>query len=348
MRMRLTALLAPLCMMAAAPATAQTGARTLVVTPTAAWGHAGTDMILPSRAGGLVRDSIRDNTQDESDVFATYVDRGEQMIALVYIYRTGAGDLPLWFDRALTMIMLPQAGAPAPAVAGFTRPGASVASGLRAAMTDNEATTHMRSTALAVAPLAPGWLIKVRMGSARLDPAALNERLTAFVAALRWPAETAGARAAVAIQPCPAPLQLREARIVRTDGANVIMDSLIGQLRPEPGEPVGPPPVFCREPGATVERGVYRPDRSTDRYLIALDETGLAIGVGDSGLSALLNPNSRPRFSVTLYERNATSTYPSFNRLPPPDQAYRLVREGRPLSSSSGNNVSISTEALGR
>src|SRR5205085_6182430 len=92
------------------------------------------------------------------------------------------------------------------------------------AMTDNTAVTHMRSTAVAIAPLAPGWLIKIHMGSARLDPAALNERLTAFVAGLRWPAEAPGARAAAPIEPCPAPLQLREARIVRAEGSDVIID----------------------------------------------------------------------------------------------------------------------------
>jgi hypothetical protein len=330
------------------PAAAQGEPRRLTVPETAAWGHAGTGMTLPPRVGGLVRSAIEDSSQDETDISATYIDRDEQVIGLVYIDRTGAGDLPLWFDRQVLTIMLPQTGAPAPVITGFTRPGASVASGLRAAMTDDEHNTHMRSTAVAIAPLAPGWLVKIRMGSPRLDPAALNERLTAFAAALHWPAETAGARVAVPIEPCPTPLQLREARIVRPEGSDVIMDSVLGTIRPEPGEPTGPPPVFCREPGATVEWGVYRADQSTDSYLIALYEAGLAIGVGDaSGLSALLGQNGRHRFSVTLYERGATSSYPSFNRLPPPVQAWTLVRRGQPLSTTSGNNVSISTDALG-
>lgn len=348
MRIRLATILASLLVATAiaGPAAAQTENRVLTVTPTAAWGHAETGMILPPRVGGLARTRIEDSTQNEMDVAATYIDRDEQMVALVYIYRTGAGDVPLWFDRTLATILLPQAGATTPAIAGFTRPGASVASGLRAAMTDNVA--GMRSTAVAIAPLGSSFLIKVRMGSARLDPAALNERLSAFVAALRWPAEGAGARAAVPIEPCPAPLQLREARIVRTETSDVLMDSIIGSIEPEPGQPVGPPPVYCREPGATVERGVYRPDRSTDSYLIAISDAGLAIGVGDASQLSALVGNGRRRFSVTLYERNATSSYASFNRLPPPEQALALVQRGQPLSTTSGNNVTISTHALGR
>jgi hypothetical protein len=322
-------------------ARAQSEPRAIEVPAANGWRHAETGMALPPRVGGLVRVRIGDNGRDEQDVFATYVDRDERMIALVYIYRTGAGDVPLWFDRTLATIMLPQAGASAPAIAGFTRPGASAASGLRAAMSDNVA--NMRSTAVAIAPLGRSWLVKIRMGSAQLEPAALNERLSAFIAALRWPAETGAARLAVPIEPCPIPLQLREARIVRTETSDVLMDSIVGSIEPEPGQPAGPPPVYCREPGATAERGVYRPDRSTDSYLIALHDAGLAIGVGDaSGLSRLLGENRR-RFSVTLYDRNATSAYPSFDRLPPPDQAFALVSEGWPLSTSTGNTTTITT-----
>lgn len=322
-------------------AAAQPEPRTLEVPAANSWQHAETQIILPPRVGGLVRVRIRDNTPDEQDVFASYVDRDERMIAIVYVYRTGAGDLPLWFDRTLATILLPQAGATAPAIAGFARPGASAASGLRAAMSDN--VSGMRSTAVAIAPLGPSWLVKIRMGSAQLDPAALDERLSAFIAALRWPAETGAARVAVPIEPCPTPLQLREARIVRTETSDVLMDSIVGSIEPEPGQPVGPPPVYCREPGATVERGVYRPDRSTDSYLIAVNDAGLAVGVGDaSGLSQLLG-NNRRRFSVTLYDRSAISSYPSFNRLPPPDQAYALVRHGQPLSTTTGTTTTIST-----
>jgi len=313
-------------------AAAQSAPRTLDVPAANAWQHAETRIILPPRVGGLVRTGIGDNTPDEQDVFVTYSDRDEQMIALVYVYRTGAGDLPLWFDRTLATILLPQTGATAPAIAGFTRPGASVASGLRAAMTDNVA--GMRSTAVAIAPLGPSWLIKIRLGSARLDPAALDARLTAFAAALRWPAETGTARAAVPVAPCPTPLRLRTARIVRTDGAEVLMDAVLGSVEPE-GEP-GPPPVYCREPGATTNRGVYRPDAATNGYLIALHDAGIAVGVGDvSGLSALLGQGNRRRFSVTLLGRDSRSSYPSFDRLPPPDQALALVTGGRPLSTTT-------------
>jgi hypothetical protein len=332
-RVALTALLA----WVPVPAQAQTQApRTLTVTPTAAWGHAETGMILPPRVGSLVRQQIQDNSQDEFDVVTTYMDRDTGVIALVYVYRTMTPNVPLWFDRAVATIMLPQTGTALPTITPFIRPGASVASGLRAAMTDNVA--GMRSTALAVAPLSSSVLIKIRMGSSQLDPAQLDERLTAFVAGLRWPAEEANLRAALPVQPCPEPLQLRAARIVRADVANVLMDAVTGSI--PPGErDNGPPAVFCREPGATIERAVYRANRSTSSYLIALGDAGSAISVGRAlDLSELMGNGGSRRFAVTLLRYNSSAAYPSFNRLPPPEQALALVRTGAsPLSVTVGN-----------
>jgi hypothetical protein len=269
------------------------------------------------------------------DVFANYANRDEGIIALVYIYRTMTPDVPLWFDRALATILLPQSGATQPVITPFARPGASAASGLRAATTDNVA--GMRSTAIAVAPLGSSYLIKIRMGSTQLEPAALEARLTAFIAGLRWPAESGEARAVTAVEACPEPLQLREARIVRMQGADALMDALIGTMPEETGTRRPPPPVYCREPGATVQMGVYRPNRSRNGYLIGLNDAGIAVSVGEAtDLSALLGQASNGRrFAVAVLGRNVTTTYPSFNRLPPPTQALALVNSGQALTSST-------------
>ncbi len=329
------AALALLALAAAPPARAQEAPaqpRTLAVPAGAAWRHAGTGMVLPASAEGLARAHVRDSGDGELDVLASYANREEGIIALVYIYRTLTPNVPLWFDRAIAQVVLQQPGTAPPAISGFTRPGASAASGLRAALNDN--VPGMRSTAIAIAPLG-SWLVKVRLGSTRLYPAALDQRLSAFVGALSWPAETGTARPAVPVEPCATPLRLRQARIVRTETADMLLDSVIASVPTVGNE--RPPPVYCREPGATVERGVYRPDGASDSYLIALHDAGIALGLGDaSGLSALLgNGGGSRRFSMTLLERNSSSTLPSFNRLPPPDQALAVARASRPTSTTT-------------
>ncbi|HKR25104.1 MAG TPA: hypothetical protein VJS15_07585, partial [Allosphingosinicella sp.] len=102
----------------------------------------------------------------------------------------------------------------------------------------------------------------------------------------------------------------------------------------------GPPPVYCREPGATARHGVYRVEGSRDSYLLALGDAGVALSLGQAlDLGALTGQGGGGRrYSMTLLERSATSALPSFNRLPPPDQAIAVAFGNR------GPVISISTE----
>lgn len=334
--------LSALLLLAAAPQSAraeQTQPRTLAVPATAAWQHAETQMILPARVGSLVREEIRDSTDAEMDVSTSYSDEAEGLVATVYLYRTMTPDVPLWFDRAMTAIMLRPGwgleGASLPPPAAFARPAAATASGLRAAFDVNAPDVH--STAVAIAPLGTNWLLKIRLSSPRLDRAALDARLTAFIEGLRWPAEAAPGRVAVPILACPNPLRLRNARVVRTDMSGALMDAIGGTMV---AEHEGTPPVYCREPGGTAERGVYRPDGSNDAYLIALGDSGTAFSLAEAiDLSALMGGGTGGRrIAMTLLGRNGTSVYPSFNRLPPPDQALAVA-------GATGSTISVTTSS---
>jgi hypothetical protein len=317
------------------PALAQNPGRELVVAQTSAWQHAETQIILPPRVTGLTRSGLRDLGDGEMDVVVQYEGGADGVFATVYLFRTQSADVPLWFDRALTAIMTrPEHGfaGAAPAPVPFTRPGAAVASGLRA--TIDIAWPGLRSTGIAIAPLGP-YLVKVRMSSATLDRAALDERLSRFVEGLRWPAPLAGERAAEAILPCPEPLRLRNARLVRTAAADSLMDAISGVVVAE-REDRPPPPVYCREPGATLQYGVYRPNRSRDSYLIALNDAGIALSVDEAVLAALLGQGGGRRYVMTLLGRDSTSVLPSFNRLPPPEQAVSVAFGNR------GDTISVS------
>jgi len=297
-------------------------------------------MILPPRVAGLTRGEIRDSTDAEMDVSTSYSDEAEGLVATVYLYRTMTPDVALWFDRAATAILLRPGwgldGAAPPAATAFARPGAAAASGLRASLDVNAA--EVRSTALAIAPLGANWLLKIRLSSPRLDRAALDARLTAFIEGLRWPAEAAPGRVPVPIIACPNPLRLRNARVVRSDMSGALMDAIGGVMV---AEHEGTPPVYCREPGATIERGVYRPDGSSQAYLIALGDSGLAFSLAEAiDLSAIMGGGGGGRrVAMTLLGRNGTSVYPSFNRLPPPDQAMAVAgRTGSTISVTTSSN----------
>jgi hypothetical protein len=272
------------------------------------------------------------------DVVTQYENPADGVFATVYLFRTAIPDAALWFDRALAAIMLrseyglDEASRPTPVP--FARPGATAASGLRASI--DVTSREPRSTSLAVAPLGR-YLLKVRMSSTNLDRAALDARLSRFIEGLRWPAAAPDERAAAAILDCPTPLRLRNARIVRSSGADTLMDALSGVVL-EAADDV-PAPIYCREPGATLQYGVYRANGAREAYLIALSDSGLALNIGQSlDLSALLGGGGqRNRFAMTLLGRDSTTVLPSFNRLPPPAQAVAVAFGNR------GPTISVST-----
>jgi hypothetical protein len=142
----------------------------------------------------------------------------------------------------------------------------------------------------------------------------------------------------VPVEPCAQPLRLRNARIVRAELADTLIDLVAPMAAGADGEEEEalPQPVYCREPGATAEWGVYRPNGADDSYLIGIGDAGIALSVGRSLVAALLGEDrGQRRVSVSLLGRNEVSALPSFNRLPPPEQALRLLEGGSTVLSVS-------------
>lgn len=245
-----------------APATGASP-RTLEVPATAGWQHAATSMVLPARAAGLTRGPILDRTNAEQDVSAEY--GGEDgLTTTIYIFQTPLADVPLWTDRAIAAIVLRPGfeldPGVMPAATPFARPGATVASGLRAALPLKAA--GLTSTSVALVGW-KDWIVKVRMTSSRLDPAALDARMTAFMQALRWPSEEKSARPAASISICSDTLVFKKAKLVRADMGDALMDGIIGTVESEQVEKgEAKPAVYCREPGPLGTYAVYRPGGS--------------------------------------------------------------------------------------
>ncbi|HEX8261301.1 MAG TPA: hypothetical protein VF547_00335 [Allosphingosinicella sp.] len=330
--------LAAALVLAAAPAASQPQPRVLEVPATKSWQHAATGMILPPTAAGLSRGSLVDRTAAEQDVSADY--GGEDgLTTSVYIFQTPLPDPALWADRAFAAILLrPEFGldpaAPAAAAAPYRRPGAAAAGGIRATFKLDG--SGLTATALAVVPL-QGWLVKVRMTSARLDPAALDARMTAFLEALRWPAEAKPAPAAAPVVPCRDSLAFKKAKIVPNDMGNALMDAISGTVElDQVEEGKADPVVYCREPGPHAPIGLYRPDGRRDSYVIALGDSGRALRLAPALTLDLSSGGSAGRrVAMTLLEHDRTTVLPSFNRLPSPEQAMAVAFSGRPRETIS-------------
>jgi hypothetical protein len=327
--MRLLHLLTILCLGLAAQVAPAQEPHALPAEAGAPWTHKLTNMILPASAAGLTRREIRDLTSGELDIFAEYEDPAHQMFAMVFVYRTDVPDAAIWYERAILSLQSAPghglSGVAMPSPSPFARPGAGAASGLRLAM--DVPGPRFKSMAVAVVPLG-NWLVKVQMSSLSLDRAGIDAKLDSMLQALGWPAETAAPRAAAAILPCPKPLRTKPAKIVRDDIGQVLMNSVafISMDRE------GPPAVYCRDPGVPIELGVYRADGDDNSYVIALGDAGGALSVAPAiSLDSLMGEGGRARsYSMTMLDHGNTAVLPSFNRLPPPQQALSVARSSTP------------------
>jgi hypothetical protein len=334
MNMRLLYLLIALGLAAIGQAAvAQRELRTIEAPAGSGWTHAQSKLVLPASVAGLPRGKIGDATQEELDVVADYSDHSNGMIATVYVYRTGLPDAAIWFDRAVWAIQVTPVyalnGAALPAPSTFSASGSGKAIGLRQSIALTA--PDLRSTAVAVAPIGK-WMVKVRLSSKNLDAAALDSKLSEVLAALGWPAEAGTGREIAAVVDCAKPLKTKKAKIVPQDMGQMLMAAVSDVAMERDGRQ----PVYCREPGLPASFGVYRADGSENSYVLTLDDAGNAMSVSPAlDLGSLLGGSGGKSWSMVRLDRNGTSVFPSFNRLPPPEQAVSVALGSTPTLSTT-------------
>lgn len=325
----------------ASSAQAQSELRTIEVPSTSGWQHAESELTVPAKPLGMTRNWLRASGPTEDDVISEYKDAMTGVTATLYVYKTQLPDAAIWFDRSLdTIRALPMwrlAEAPRPTVLAFARPDASMATGLISGFDVNGG--GQRGTALAIVPL-NGWLVKVRMSSPRLDGAAITERLRAFVAALRWPKSSGEAQPAVPIEACPNALKLMKAKMIKGDMSESLLGGLLAAVSTSrtPARPLGGTSVYCKEAIDGMRYGMYRANASSNSYILALGDAGIALSLQPTlTMDQLARKESTKstRWSMSLLNGRNIGVLPIFDRLPPPEQAFRVAMSDRPAVSMS-------------
>lgn len=299
------------------------------------WKHKPTNLKLPAAINGLNRTAVTAYVSSETDIGANYWSADGSDNVTIFLFRNVSGNVPLWFDRARSVIQLLPEKYPNPKSSGvraFTPRGQSVASGLMEVFTTDQ---KYKATGLMVLPV-NGFYAKIRATSARLDAAALELLMLAAANSVEWSSRTKEV-AASAISDCPAPLPARTAAKIATvtEQDRMTMALLGGVLAQAASFKEAPAQLdYCREPGPSqIAYGVYRPANSTERYLMALLDSGRAIAVGNSGFSQILSELDKPsRISVSHVEMERTATYGEFETLPLPEQVVEMIEKSSPVS----------------
>lgn len=346
MGLPLRAALAAMMLWASVAPAQPPGPRRLELAAKASFKHRYSKVQLPPVLAGLPRSGAVEYEADQLDTMSEYARPDLSEVYTVFIFRNVAGGIPVWFDRASWMLEHRSAlGTPVlRRAAGFIPPGRANASGLLAtyALTGKA----YRSTGVALLPVGE-WMVKMRASSQTLSPEELEARMKAALAEIVWQRKMAPAPVAVPIASCETPLALsgnaKPAEKDDSSGAAMLVGALIGQMgavREAPKGAVPPVTRWCRDSIEVAEGAVYRADEQKDGYLIALADSGRAIGAGrNAAMDILEDPEERKiggvRYEVQMIFLARTTTSALFDRLPPPAQALAIARNG-PFATSFG------------
>jgi hypothetical protein len=310
-----------------------------------AWRHEASGFAFPPRIGAFVRRDIKDLSGGKQiDLGSAYRDQATGTLATVYIYRPAMPLAPLWFDVANWYIRRNMRFAPVTPwedAKPFAVAGQSQSADLRQVYAIGAVG---RSSGVAVVPLGQ-WLVKVRMTSSNLEPRALDAILGSFVQALGWPDRMPPAAAANPVASCSGTLPEARAAEVRQDSAIVLIGASLGTIERnslEKGEQADAPRI-CRDDSRTDNAyPIYQLDDGAGGFAIAIGDNGTLVAARPDPLSAELirelgpdkNQKAAPFYRVTLMTPERWEQYSAFSQLPSVEQAFEVVRAGKPLSSN--------------
>lgn len=313
--------------------TGTASARDLPVPANKGWQHAETGLILTATLDGLPRTRLTDATTSERDVVAEFADRDQADVITVYLFHPAVDSVAMWFDRSEAALMARDTyrgvTPSTPAPVAFAAPGGSARSALRRSYLPRSGRYH--GTALAMIPLGE-FLVAIRMSSMTLEPAQLDARLSRVIAAIRWPDTMPPAPMATAIADCTTALRFTDARMVKPEGSDMLMTLLGGAMSAQHKDdaPAAAPTSWCRDATRAPTYGVYRADTAGNGYTIAIQDAGRTIAVYPS-LAAQLGEKGGA-YSVSLRDVDGSTTaFPSFDRLPSPQQVTQTVFRGNGL-----------------
>lgn len=308
------------------PAAAQ-GARDVQLPAGQAWRHAPTGLTVPVELDGLPRVGISALEADQLDEYVNFENEDRAEALTVYVYRHVTGSIPVWFDRARWAIEKRGVYGEPVAIdrpANFVPPGQRNASGMITVYATNG--SPYRSTAVAMIPLGPEWIVKLRYSSKAHAAIELERRLQRVIAALGWPANIAPQPVSEPIRTCEAALEFAGRAAAIPPAAQDAVAAGIMAI-PLPEKDGTPPRIWCRDPGTLTgiaSGAIYRPGGATDAYLLALSDAG-------RGVNVARQLDTAPGWAVMYVQMRNTIVFELQNRLPSPQQAVEVVNSGRRL-----------------
>lgn len=303
-----------------------------------AWVHSHSGISVPPQLAGLDRSYATAFSRDELNTGLSFDGEGEFLS--VYVYRRTNGGVPVWFEQARLGLMsrdVYDGVRSVGTVYSFALPGREEATALKVVFASPEGADY-KSTGLAMFALGE-WYVKLRATSKKLDVDGLEAWMTQAVGELGLPQELDAGRRVRPVTECAKPLAFpKAAKDAPKDGAAALLGGIMGMIASEKRTEASSSATtvssvdWCRDVSLGNNQAVYRPNASTERYLIALGDSGIGVGVGTDDAAELLsgpNKNAKPRYTTTMYMDDKNVSFVAQDRLPSPKRVVELINGDR-------------------
>lgn len=303
-----------------------------------AWVHSHSGISVPAQLAGLDRSYATEFSADELNTGFSFGEGGEYLS--VYVYRSTNGGVPVWFEQARLGLMsrdIYDGVRSVGTVYRFALPGREAATALKAVFAMPDDSEYM-STGVAMFAL-DEWYVKLRATSKKLDVEGLEAWMTKAVSELGLPQELEAGPQIRPVAECANPLVFpQEAKDAPKDGAASLLGGMIGMIASKKKAEVSASSAhvkaveWCRDVSLGNNQAVYRPNSSTERYLIAIGDSGIGVGVAADDAAGLLSgseKNAKPRYTVTMYMDDKNVSFVAQDRLPSPERVIELINGNR-------------------
>ncbi|MCL4672354.1 MAG: hypothetical protein KJZ64_05340 [Sphingomonadaceae bacterium] len=329
----------------AIPAAAQTA---VAVKAGKVFKHEHSKIVIPARLGGIERSGATDFSKDFLDVAIRFDTADGQEGLSVYVFRDTIGTVPVWFSQAQLAIEARDIYAGpiievAPEVIAL--PGSTGGEALRVIYRGG-AGSEFSSTGLAFFSLG-AWYIKVRASSKTRSAANLAIWMEQAISELTLPAKLEPSKALAPVAACDNLLAFpQEAEDAPVDGAASLLNGVLGmmvangEIEEGSDEDDEAAQRWCRDATISGVQTLYRPGSATDRYMIALGDSGRGVFVGPDAGASLMAATSEggekgEQFAVTYHLPDAQISYVAQDRLPSPQRVTELINGNRSTMSVS-------------
>lgn len=309
-----------------------------------AWRHPHGAMDVPPSLAGLERSRGVAYAAEHLDVGFAYAAPDEEIT--LYVFRNTNGAVPVWFAQAQDGLVGREQYAN-PQLVGSVEPikpaGSAVASGLKATYQPGSG-SPFASTGLALFA-SRGWYVKLRASSARRTPEEMSRWLDQAIAELALPESAGPSEAAWPAEDCPAQLPYRKnTKDAPSDLAASLLGGVLAQMAAKESasmdededqneEGARLETRWCREARIAPSQVAYRLVDSSDSYLLALGDNGVAVSVAPDAVGMILaeaeRRKSEERYAITLFQADRNATFPAQARFPSPSRVLRILDEGR-------------------